>query len=135
MPIVSSIVGRLKEEGFDVWFDSAKLDSGDDYDSRIGKAIAECKVFVPVLSPQVKLDMRDGHMDRYYIKTEWALAKQRAHNIDSGFQKMHIMPLAISGYNERADYHSLFPFVDQTVMNLMNTPISRFIEKIKQNIK
>ena len=135
MPIVSSIVERLKEEGFDVWFDSAKLDSGDDYDSRIGKAIAECKVFVPVLSPQVKLDMRDGHMDRYYIKTEWALAKQRAHNIDSGFQKMHIMPLAISGYNERADYHSLFPFVDQTVMNLMNTPISRFIEKIKQNIK
>ena len=135
MPIVSSIVERLKEEGFDVWFDSAKLDSGDNYDSRIDKAIAKCKVFVPVLSPQVKLDMRDGHMDRYYIKTEWALAKQRAHNIGSGGQKMFVMPLAISGYNEREDYHALFPFAEQTVINLMNTPISRFVEKMKQNIQ
>lgn len=135
MPIVTSIVERLKEEGFDVWFDSAKLDSGDNYDLRIDKAIAKCKVFIPILSPQVKQDLCDGHIDRYYIKTEWALAKQRAHNIDSNSQKMYIMPLAISGYNEREKYHSLFPFSDQTITNLMNTPISRFVEKMKHNIE
>lgn len=135
MPIVTSIVERLKEEGFDVWFDSAKLDSGDNYDTRISNAIAKCKIFVPVLSPQAKQDLCDDHTDRYYIKTEWALATQRAHNIDSNTQKMHIMPLAISGYNERDDYHSKFPFSDYTVTNLMNTPISRFVEKMKQNIK
>ena len=140
MSIVSSIVDRLKEEGFDVWFDSAKLDSGDSYNIRIDKAIAECKVFVPILSPQVKQDLCDGHKDRYYIKTEWALAKQRAHNIGGSAQKMYVMPLAISGYNEKEEYHAQFPFSDQTVANLqtvtnlMYTPISRFIEKMKQNI-
>lgn len=135
MPIVSSIVERLKEEGFDVWFDSAKLECGDRYDARIDKAIAKCKIFVPILSPQVKQDLCDGHLDRYYIKTEWALAKQRAHNIDSNAQRMYVMPLAISGYNEREEYHSKFLFADQTVTNLMNTPISRFVERIKKNVE
>lgn len=135
MPIVSSIVERLKEEGFDVWFDSAKLESGDRYDARIGQAIAKCKIFVPILSPQVKQDLCDGHLDRYYIKTEWALAKQRAHNIDSNTQRMYIMPLAISGYNEREEYHSKFLFADHTVTNLMNIPISRFVERVKINVE
>ncbi len=134
MPIVSSIVERLGKEGFDVWFDSAKLDSGDRYDRRINDAITQCKIFIPILSPQVREDLCDGHTDRYYIKTEWALAKQYAHNIDS--DKIHIMPLAISGYDERSDYHRLFPFSqDTTTTNLMKTPISRFIFKMKEIYK
>lgn len=132
MPIVSHIVDRLKEEGFDVWFDSSKLESGDKYDKRIAHAIAKCKMFVPILSPQVKQDLCDGHSDRYYISTEWALAKQRAHNIEGDSQKIQIMPLAISGYDERASYHASFPFSEYMVMNLMNTPISRFVEKLKK---
>lgn len=135
MPIVSSIVERLKGEGFNVWFDSAKLESGDSYNARISKAIAKCKIFVPILSPQVKSDLQDGKTDRYYIATEWALAKQRALNIDGDHgAKIRIMPLAISGYNERAEYHNEFPFADKTVVNLMQTPISRFIDELKKNI-
>jgi len=132
MPIVSSIVERMKEEGFDVWFDSAKLESGDSYNARISEAIAKCKIFIPILSPQVKSDLIDGHSDRYYIATEWALAQQRARIIDNDARKIHIMPLAISGYNERASYHSAFPFSDETVTNLMNIPMSRFVEKMKR---
>ena len=132
MPIVSSIVERLKDEGFDVWFDSAKLESGDSYNARISNAIANCKFFIPILSPQVKSDLIDGHLDRYYIATEWALAKQRARNIGSDTQKIHILPLAISGYDERASYHSDFPFSDQTVTNVMNVPMSRLVEKMKR---
>ena len=131
MPIVSSIVERLKEEGFDVWFDSAKLESGDSYNTRISNAIAKCKFFIPILSPQVKSDLTDGHFDRYYIATEWALAKQRTRIVDSDAQSIQIMPLAISGYDERAPYHTEFPFSDQTVTNLMNVPMSRFVEKMK----
>jgi hypothetical protein len=85
------------------------------------------------LSPQVKQDLCDGHLDRYYISTEWALIKQRVHNIEDDTQKIHIMPMAISGYDERADYHLQSPFSQYTVVNLMNTPISRFIEIIKRN--
>lgn len=131
MPIVAQIVDRLNKDGFDVWFDSSKLESGDNYDKRIANAIAKCKIFVPILSPQVKQDLCDGHLDRYYIATEWALLKQRVHNIDSDAQKIHVMPLAISGYDERADYHASFPFSEYMVVNLMNTPISRFVERIK----
>ena len=131
MPIVSSIVERLKEEGFDVWFDSAKLESGDSYNTRISNAIAKCKFFIPILSPQVNSDLTDGHFDRYYIATEWALAKQRTRIVDSDAQSIQIMPLAISGYDERAPYHTEFPFSDQTVTNLMNVPMSRFVEKMK----
>lgn len=133
MPIVAQIVERLNKDGFDVWFDSSKLGSGDNYDKRIANAIAKCKIFVPILSPQVKQDLCDGHLDRYYISTEWALIKQRVHNIEDDTQKIHIMPMAISGYDERADYHLLSPFSQYTVVNLMNTPISRFIEIIKRN--
>ena len=131
MPIVAQIVDRLNKDGFDVWFDSSKLESGDNYDKRIANAIAKCKIFVPILSPQVKQDLCDGHLDRYYIATEWALLKQRVHNIESDAQKIHVMPLAISGYDERADYHASFPFSEYMVVNLMNTPISRFVERIK----
>lgn len=132
MPFVAQIVERLNKEGFDVWFDSSKLESGDNYDKRIATAIAKCKFFVPILSPQVKQDLCDGHSDRYYISTEWALLKQRVHNIESDAQDVHVMPLAISGYDERAMYHSSFPFSEFTVVNLMNTPISRFVEKMKK---
>ena len=133
MPIVSSIVDRLKTEGFDVWFDSAKLETGDSYDARIAKAIATCKFFVPILSPQVKQDLCDGHSDRYYISREWAFARQRANNIEGDNRKMFIMPLAISGYDERAPYHSEFPFAGHTVTNLMHSPMSRFIDTLKKN--
>lgn len=134
MPIVSSIVERLTKEGFDVWFDSSKLECGNNYDARISQAIANCKVFVPILSPQVRSDLLDSNTDRYYISTEWALARQRAMNIDGdSISRFRIMPLAISGYDERADYHKQFPFLDKTVANLMHTPISRFIEELKKS--
>ena len=78
--------------------------------------------------------MVNGRSDRYYMSTEWALAKQRSMNIDGDCSKnIHIMPLAISGYDSRSDYHSLCPFADKTVVNLMQTPISRFIVEMKRN--
>mgnify|MGYP002569837009 CR=1 FL=1 len=134
MPIVSSIVDRLKKEGFNVWFDSSKLESGDSYDARISKAIANCKIFIPILSPQVKMDLQNGRADRYYIATEWALARQRARNIEGYNGNIRIMPLAISGYDERAEYHREFPFFEKSVVNLMQIPISQFIEEIKKYI-
>lgn len=130
MPLVSSIVKRLKEdEGFNVWFDSSKLESGDSYDRRIANAIASCKVFVPILSPQVRQDLQNGATDRYYISTEWALAIQRAKNIGTGIR---IMPLSVSGYDERSSYHAESPFADMTTANLMNTPLSQFVNELKK---
>lgn len=133
MPIASSIVARLEKEGFKIWFDANKLESGDGYDKRIATAIAHCKFFVPILSPQVELDMSDGKLDkRYYSSMEWQLAKQRFSNIGGCVNDtMQIIPLAISGYDEHSKYHAdYFPFKN-TVTNLMKTPLSAVVEKMK----
>ncbi len=131
MPIVSNIVQQLNKAGFNVWFDSAKLESGDDYNRRISDAINSCQIFVPILSPQVKKDLIDGQTDRYYLSYEWPLAKQLANNIGGNIT---IMPLAINGYDEKDEYHKLFTFCDKTVINLMKQPLSRFIQSMKKHI-
>ena len=134
MPVVSNIVQQLNKAGFNVWFDSAKLESGDNYDKRIATAISSCRVFIPVLSPQVKQDMMDGQSDRYYISHEWSLAKQLADNIGGNIK---IMPIAINGYDETADYHKMFVFGEKSVINLMKQPLSRFVQSMSyymQNI-
>lgn len=77
------------------------------------------------------MDLQNGRNDRYYIANEWALARQRALNIEEYNGRIRIMPLAISGYDERADYHHDFPFYEKSIVNLMHTPISQFIEDIK----
>lgn len=128
MPIVSNIVQQLNKAGFNVWFDSAKLESGDDYDKRIATAINSCQIFIPILSLQVKKDLMDGQTDRYYISHEWSLAKQLADNIGGNIK---VMPLAINGYEEKDECHKLFAFNDKTVMNLMKQPLSRFINSMK----
>ena len=132
MPIAANIVERLRKEGFNIWFDSAKLESGDSYDARITQAISHCKIFIPILSPQVKIDLKEGNLCRYYMSVEWAQAIQ-LRNING--DAINIMPLAVNGYNERESYHRKTPFGDISVANLMQTPIVRFIEEIKKRIK
>lgn len=127
MPVVSNIVQQLNKAGFNVWFDSAKLESGDEYDIRIATAINSCQIFIPILSPQVKQDLVDGHTNRYYISHEWSIAKQRVDNIGGNIR---VMPLAINGYDESADYHKQFPFGNKTVVNLMKNPLSKFIQSM-----
>ena len=80
------------------------------------------------------MDLQNGRADRYYIATEWALARQRARNIEGYNGNIRIMPLAVSGYDERAEYHREFPFFEKSVVNLMQIPISQFIEEIKKYI-
>lgn len=126
MPVVAMIANRLRKEGLNVWFDSSELHSGDAFDKVISNAIAQCRIFMPVLSLQVSKDIIEGNDNRYYIKKEWALARQQL-----GIRQLHIMPVAINGYDVDADYHKLFPFQDLIVDNLMHTPMSQLIQKMK----
>jgi hypothetical protein len=40
----------LREAGLDVWFDQSELRGGDAWDEMIRRQIAECALFVPIIS-------------------------------------------------------------------------------------
>ena len=87
---------QLCEKKYDVWLDNARLYGGDNYESEIADAISAAKVIITVLSPHVAEDLKRGDTDHYYNK-EWRMAQQ--------FNDKTIIPLAINGYDLRADYH------------------------------
>jgi hypothetical protein len=88
---------KLREQGFNVWLDDGSLNGGDDYNREIEKAIAEAQVFIPLLTPTVAGDLEQNDIEsKYYIK-EWRMANQ------IGNKK--IIPLAVDGYDLRAQYH------------------------------
>ena len=103
-PIVCQIHSILVGAGFKVWFDNAKLTPGNEYDSRIVKAIDECKVFMPILSRQVKADI-ESEKWRYYKDEEWKIVEDN--------KRCEILPVAIYGFDIKAD-RELLPNLFQT---------------------
>lgn len=95
---------RLCEKKYDVWLDNARLYGGDNYESEIADAISASKVLITVLSPHVADDLKRGDTDHYYNK-EWRMAQQ--------FGDKTIIPLAVNGYNLRADYQQTY----ETIIN------------------
>ncbi len=92
----SKLFFKLCDKNYEVWLDNARLYGGDDYEKGIADAISSSKVVITVLSPNVAEDMQKGEIDHYYNK-EWRIAQQ--------FKDITIIPLAINGYDLRADYH------------------------------
>lgn len=125
------LFGKLKEQGFNVWIDSTKLFGGNSYDDRIAAAISQCKVFLPVLSPQVMSDIQSGNLERYYMK-EWELASL---NLKDG--SMCMIPVALDGYDARSDHHLFFEkkTARKTVFELSANPISELYDLVKQSLQ
>lgn len=99
---------RLVKEGYDVWLDE-RLTPSDEYDRRIITAINNCKIFMPILSTQVKSDLMNERVGRYYIDTEWKTAQRNItnqKNLDSSFAgNMKVLPIVIGEYDVREPYH------------------------------
>lgn len=87
----------LSRQGYRVWFDQANLKGGDNYNREIEDAIAEAKVFVPLLTPHIAEDLSLNRTSNYYNK-EWSMATQ--------LDDKRIIPLAVNGYDLRANYHT-----------------------------
>lgn len=107
--IALPLFNRLVSAGYDVWLDE-KLQGSDDYEKRINKAINSCKIFMPILSTQVKKDLTDvNNPDRYYRTTEWRIAqtkKTEQENLNPDAPgNMKVLPIVIGEYDEREDYH------------------------------
>ena len=81
------LCAALRAAGVEVWFDQNELVGGDAWDAKIRKQIAECALFVPVISAATQA-RTEG-----YFRLEWKLAAQRTHMIadDAAF----LLPVVI----------------------------------------
>ncbi len=81
------LCAALRAAGVEVWFDQNELVGGDAWDAKIRKQIAECALFVPVISAATQA-RTEG-----YFRLEWKLAAQRTHTIadDAAF----LLPVVI----------------------------------------
>ena len=70
---VLRIAVALRAAGIVVWFDKDELTGGDAWDAKIRKQIADCVLFVPVISVTTQA-RHEG-----YFRIEWRLAAQRTH--------------------------------------------------------
>jgi hypothetical protein len=98
------ICDDLRAAQVEVWFDQSELVGGDAWDAKIRKQIAECALFVPVISANTQA-RREG-----YFRLEWKLAAQRTHMIADGTP--FLVPIVIDATR---DAEALVPSEFKTV--------------------
>jgi hypothetical protein len=81
------IAEALRGAGLEVWFDENELTGGDAWDQKIRTQIAECALFLPVISANTQARLEG------YFRLEWRLAEQRSHLMAKG--KRFLVPVCI----------------------------------------
>ena len=84
---VRRIAEALRAAGIEVWFDQNELVGGDAWDAKIRKQLAECALFVPVISAATQARLEG------YFRLEWKLAAQRTHTMAD--EKVFLLPVVI----------------------------------------
>ena len=84
---VIRIASALREAGVEVWFDQNELGGGDAWDAKIRRQLAECALFVPVISANTQARLEG------YFRIEWKLAAQRTHAMAE--EKAFLLPVVI----------------------------------------
>ncbi len=84
---VRRIAEALRDAGVEVWFDQNELVGGDAWDAKIRKQIAECALFVPVISAATQARLEG------YFRLEWKLAARRTHAMATA--KAFLLPVVI----------------------------------------
>jgi TolB-like protein len=77
----------LREAGLEVWFDQSELRGGDAWDEMIRRQIAECALFIPVISAATAARLEG------YFRLEWTLADQRTQRMAR--TKTFIVPVCV----------------------------------------
>ena len=77
----------LREAHLEVWFDQSELRGGDAWDEMIRRQIAECALFIPVISAATAARLEG------YFRLEWTLADQRTQRMAR--TKTFIVPVCV----------------------------------------
>lgn len=100
---------RLHAAGINVWIDEEKLEYGAEYEKRIRNAINNCKVFLPILSSQVKDDLVAKNQRWYQSEWQW---KQSRHDEETnviGHTQFKVVPVVVGDYRYSENYHQQLP--------------------------
>ena len=87
-----NICAALRAAGVEVWFDQSELVGGDAWDAKIRKQIAECALFVPVISANTQARLEG------YFRIEWKLAAQRTHAMAD--ERVFLLPAVIDATHD-----------------------------------
>jgi TolB-like protein len=91
-PLASRIGDAMRAAGLEVWFDQSELRGGDVWDETIRRQIAECALFIPIIS-RTTASRLEG-----YFRLEWTLADQRTQRMAR--TKTFILPVCIDDTRE-----------------------------------
>ena len=91
---VARVAETLRAVGVEVWFDQSELVGGDVWDAKIRKQIAECALFVPVISANTNA-RGEG-----YFRLEWKLAVDRSHLM--AHDQAFLLPVVIDATTDAA---------------------------------
>lgn len=91
-PFVYNVFQMLVCQGYAVWIDNEEIHTGDTYTRDIQEAIADCRIFMPVISPQIQENLEQDlvNEDDNFFCREWGWARQKGESIC-------IMPIGING--------------------------------------
>ncbi len=81
------LCGALRAAGIEVWFDRSDLAGGDAWDRKIRRQIADCALFIPLISVNTEARLEG------YFRREWKQAAARTH--DMAEEKTFLLPVII----------------------------------------
>lgn len=81
------ICDALRAAGIEVWFDQNELVGGEAWDAKIRGQIANCALFLPVISANTQARLEG------YFRLEWKIAAQRTHTMAD--ERVFLLPIVI----------------------------------------
>jgi TolB-like protein len=113
----------LREAALEVWFDQSELRGGDAWDEMIRRQVAECALFIPIISATTASRLEG------YFRLEWTLADQRTQRMAR--TKTFIVPVCVDATLESgSDVPESFVRVQWSRLPGGATPPA-FIERIR----
>lgn len=130
-----------------IWFDRNTdllhgLKPGDDYRREIKNAIENCKVFIPVITKNVKDILKSERKDDYFfIDDEWQNAIARK-NLQDNINPIDIIPLCLDGLeikniNPNASFKDIFTQIccDSVGTNKTQLEYKKFLATVKSKFE
>ena len=100
---------RLHAAGVNVWIDEEKLEGGAEYEKRIRNAINNCKVFLPILSSQVRDDLVAKNQRWYQNEWQWTQSRHDVEANVNGQTQFKVVPVVVGDYRFNEHYHQQLP--------------------------
>ena len=127
---------KLHAAGVNVWIDEENLEGGERYKPRIEEAVKSCRIFMPILSSQVKTDLMVDNLNARWYGKEWKWAQNRYDDEIKigGKPNFKVIPVIVGDYRFNEIYHQKMPqcIVDTTAYEAAKDGIDNLIKLINE---